>query len=51
MPHRCKICREVWDDFYDAKSHVYTSHEGDRCGFTQTDPELFVGEVSEAQVQ
>lgn len=33
----CTVCGETWDDYYDAVSHVYTSH--DVCG---TPPEWHV---------
>lgn len=43
---RCQVCDETWGDFYDAKSHVWTSHQAETCGIAERDPAWFVQEVS-----
>lgn len=40
--HHCMICDEAFEDYYDAKSHVYTKHSGERCGFAEKCPENYV---------
>lgn len=43
----CEVCSEEWDDFYDAKSHVYTNHKEETCGIAEHSPEMYVSESHE----
>jgi hypothetical protein len=45
MAFRCQVCDETWEDFYDAKSHVWTSHQAETCGVAEWAPTMFVQEV------
>ena len=43
LEHYCMVCDAVWEDYYDAISHVYTNHQKDTCGIAETQPEAHVG--------
>lgn len=44
MTFSCRLCDSTYDDFYDCKSHVYTTHGGNHCGIAEDHPEQFINE-------
>ena len=45
----CRVCEEYdSEDFYDVKSHIYTSHSEETCGIAEWAPENYVRTRREA---